>query len=817
MVRKETVMNMVVQAAMETAVLVRIHGPDPKRRKMRQHAFYHTESGDTTLSSSGLIVLRNTPPIEEFEKFCSFHGHHELIGDLDSSALVITCASTVEPFLLPKLHPGGGKVQASPRLIAGAELDVLIKVPQKASEEVGSSQTYWSPAQLLTLVDIPEAGEALGALLDAHTGNIDSTWEVGWALAKADSNRQLHGFNTQAVTDMGLMENEIPHSGADSSKGTALEGLVQSGSLARAATRIALLIVRLQDSKMNNPLVLAEPSKRGDFLLHVGSPFGALSPLHFFNSVSVGIVSNCWPPASSLMSLLMADVRCLPGMEGGPVFNDNGSFVGILIRPLRQRSGGAEIQLVITSHALVHALENIGILLGVPHLKENAVSHLQQKGAFSQLIKGNQLVSSAFEVQGTLQPFSLGSSVLLAVQKAVASVVLVTVGDGAWASGIILNKGGLILTNAHLLEPWRFGKSKLSQIAEEHTFNDCSFCNKAHGHPNGRTCSDANQVPANQRGLSQMKEIDNELIFRQISDGLSNTASPNLGRLYESATDSAFTFGPTAKWNRYDRIRVRLDHCFPNSWCDARALYISQGPLDIALLQLTLVPENLLPITPEKASPALGSVAVVLGYGLFGPRSELCSSATAGVVSRVVKVGFDTSSNEEIPAMLETTAAVHPGGSGGAVINEQGHLIGLVTRHSGGTVIPYLNFSIPCTILEPVLDCASKEKNEWSFLQQIDKPNEALSAVWALVPPTPPRPSQKIQMYLTPPPSTDIQKPSEPDISKGSKFAKFLSDRQSILGLKQMEPRKENWYIEDQQRLVHSSRASSASVLQSRL
>lgn len=32
------------------------------------------------------------------------------------------------------------------------------------------------------------------------------------------------------------------------------------------------------------------------------------------------------------------------------------------------------------------------------------------------------------------------------------------------------------------------------------------------------------------------------------------------------------------------------------------------------------------------------------------------------------------------PAMLETTAAVHPGASGGAVINSDGQMIGLVTR-----------------------------------------------------------------------------------------------------------------------------------------
>lgn len=34
----------------------------------------------------------------------------------------------------------------------------------------------------------------------------------------------------------------------------------------------------------------------------------------------------------------------MSGMEGGPVFGDNAHFIGILIRPLRQKSSGAEIQ-----------------------------------------------------------------------------------------------------------------------------------------------------------------------------------------------------------------------------------------------------------------------------------------------------------------------------------------------------------------------------------------------------------------------------------------------------------------------------------------
>lgn len=72
---------------------------------------------------------------------------------------------------------------------------------------------------------------------------------------------------------------------------------------------------------------------------------------------------------------------------------------------------------------------------------------------------------------------------------------------------------------------------------------------------------------------------------------------------------------------------------------------------------------------------------------MFG--AELCPSVSAGVVARVVKEGsspFFTGLGGRMEgkaskvAMIQTTAAVHPGGSGGAVVNGEGRMIGLVTR-----------------------------------------------------------------------------------------------------------------------------------------
>jgi hypothetical protein len=72
--------------------------------------------------------------------------------------------------------------------------------------------------------------------------------------------------------------------------------------------------------------------------------------------------------------------------------------------------------------------------------------------------------------------------------------------------------------------------------------------------------------------------------------------------------------------------------------------------------------------------------------------------------------------------MLQTTAAVHPGGSGGAVVDADGRLIGLVTsaaRHSGGSMLPHLNFSIPVEALKPVFDFASSGNCMW-FVRDVD-------------------------------------------------------------------------------------------------
>ncbi|GJN14831.1 hypothetical protein PR202_gb01696 [Eleusine coracana subsp. coracana] len=125
-------------------------------------------------------------------------------------------------------------------------------------------------------------------------------------------------------------------------------------------------------------------------------------------------------------------------------------------------------------------------------------------------------------------------------------------------------------------------------------------------------------------------------------------------------------------------------------WCNANVVFISKGPLDVALLQMEKVPNELNAIRPEFICPTAGSSVYVVGHGLLGPRAGLSSSLSTGVVSKIVNIpsaqhshlaGTMEFGNRDIPVMLQTTAAVHPGASGGALINSHGLMIGLITRY----------------------------------------------------------------------------------------------------------------------------------------
>lgn len=186
---------------------------------------------------------------------------------------------------------------------------------------------------------------------------------------------------------------------------------------------------------------------------------------------------------------------------------------------------------------------------------------------------------------------SLLSSTLLpsSVEKAISSVCLITIDDGAWASGVLLNKQGLVLTNAHLLEPWRFGKAASSGEINTEKSKLVSFPFK--------------------ESLCRHEKFSQDLLL----GGMKNE---DFARVDEHEGSIFKVMNNTSRRN----IRIRLDFRDPWLWVDARVVYVSKGPLDVALLQLEFVPNQLHPISVEFKCPSPGSKAYVIGHGLFGPR-----------------------------------------------------------------------------------------------------------------------------------------------------------------------------------------------------
>ncbi|XP_022925830.1 glyoxysomal processing protease, glyoxysomal isoform X1 [Cucurbita moschata] len=721
----------VVDHARNFAVMVRVQGPDPKGLKMQKHAFHQYHSGRTTLSASGMIL-----PETLYDTRVAKH-----LGNYKDqfATLVLTVSSIFEPFM-PLQHRNTIH-KGKPELIPGVQIDIMVEGNSLMERDSDVSKTpHWHAAHLLALYDIPTAASALKPVMDASLDSLHQRWEVGWSLAS-----YKNGSPSFRDSLRGQIEND-ENTFAGSQRYLDTEGSNKNNDL---TIRMAILGVPSFSKDMPN-IRLSPSRQRGSFLLAVGSPFGVLSPVHFLNSISVGSISNCYPPNSS-KSLLIADMRCLPGMEGCPVFDEHACLIGVLIRPLVHYMTGAEIQLLIPWGAIATACS--GLLLGAYDAGKRIDN---DNGCISAV--GNEAMNKEHKFEGAFCSIQENSSCSRPfpskIEKAMASVCLVTIGEGIWASGVLLNSQGLVLTNAHLIEPWRFGKANVS---------------------GERSIENAKLLQSyTERSLCSMHNGD---FGRKKSGNLTQNASKNANILLQNQIE-----GSKLNFANYGRrnLRVRLNHAEHWIWCDAKVLYICKGPWDVALLQLEQIPEQLSSIIMDFSWPSAGSKIHVIGHGLLGPKSGFSPSVCSGVVANVVKAKIPPSyhqgdSLEYFPAMLETTAAVHPGCSGGAVVNSEGHMIGLVTsnaRHGRGAIIPHLNFSIPCAALEPI-HWFLRDMKDLSVLKVLDEPDEQLSSIWALMSQRSPKPSPLPDLPQLPGGDHETK-------GKGSRFAKFIAERREV-------------------------------------
>jgi S1-C subfamily serine protease len=320
----------------------------------------------------------------------------------------------------------------------------------------------------------------------------------------------------------------------------------------------------------------------------------------------------------------------------------------------------------------------------------------------------------------------------------------------SWGSGVLVTQSGVVLTVAHL-----FRKSSAAQAAF------AAASGEAVMHQN-------HAEDAGGAGKSNSSSSSSGLVAPQQP---ANTRYPGQQRLYP-ATPQQLTDPPAPDVSI--RLTLPPSASDPSSsssssswdvWVPAKVVYCFTGYLDLAVLQIQpqgfrdLRPSMLKPLqlVPERCDVTPGDDVYVIGHGLFGPRMGLGPAVTAGCAARVVAVPISGSSSSSSssgaregpgpqqlqqqqqwkPSMVISTAAVHSGASGGALVDAAGRLVGLVTsnaRHVKGQTLPHMNFCISAAELRPVWDWAQQQQQQQKLLQGFDVHSVSGSRLWALQP-----------------------------------------------------------------------------------
>jgi S1-C subfamily serine protease len=177
-------------------------------------------------------------------------------------------------------------------------------------------------------------------------------------------------------------------------------------------------------------------------------------------------------------------------------------------------------------------------------------------------------------------------------------------------------------------------------------------------------------------------------------------------------------------------INIQLDVSL-TEYHRASLVWVSTGPLDLAIVKL----DNKKGLSHVKLQkpPGItqGQKIFVVGYPLYNPNIGMTATITSGVISKIVRLGG-------IPAMIQSSALVHRGNSGGMLINGNGEFLGIITsnvkHHMTNTegmdqivLIPGMNFTIP---IERLLTIDKAIHQDLTLLKEYDVPNKKIKDIW---------------------------------------------------------------------------------------
>ncbi len=131
----------------------------------------------------------------------------------------------------------------------------------------------------------------------------------------------------------------------------------------------------------------------------------------------------------------------------------------------------------------------------------------------------------------------------------------------------------------------------------------------------------------------------------------------------------------------------------------AAKVQASDSLTDLAVVKAAR--SGLTPANFETKLPPLGALAVAVGSPL-----GFTNSVTVGVVSGTYRsIPGSASETQALVNLIQTDAAVSPGNSGGALVNDVGDVVGIVSAYippSAGAVA--LGFAIPSSVVVKIVD-----------------------------------------------------------------------------------------------------------------
>ena len=431
--------------------------------------------------------------------------------------------------------------------------------------------------------------------------------------------------------------------------------------------------------------------------------------------------------------VILIDQAGLPGCEGGPVFDSQGSLLGLLAPPLRRSDGSnVEVHLVLPIYPFLQQL--VREIFGKVPLLERVGSGFKLQPVSAQ--------SMPSRPQETISSQAMRDSTQV-ISKALPSIAVISIGT-FWGSGVVVSSDGYVLTSAHIFRSFLAQSSSLRH-------------------------------PALKPGYQTYIRIDSESL-----PVLHGPPSPSTFHYYDSTTPSSFS--STSGVSMILGGTRTLGSSKSPHWHKATLVYVSSSHLDVALVKIdtplpTLSVLRICSTSPDGTplegctkEPLEGEPVLALGFALFGPSKRIRATTTSGVVSRVAHLHGQ-------PKLIQTSSSVNKGASGGALVDALGNFVGLVTCNAmtkDGIIIPKINFSLPANLLLPIDEFLHTKR--WEALEAIERPDPECAALWSMstlsedspsqAPPPIPDLASKIQQYVqqqkrlqqaASPPNTDTQ------------------------------------------------------------